>query len=179
MLTTDNTALVLVDVQGKLAQLMPERETLYTNLQIMVSGAKLLELPVFWVEQNPQKLGATIPELAALLCDQQPFSKMAFSCAGADGFLAALRDSGRKQLLVVGIEAHVCVYHTVLDLLAQGYQVEIVEDAIGSRVASNKQVAVRRLCASGASLTSTEMALFELLGSAEHPAFRQVQALLR
>ncbi|MCB1677179.1 MAG: hydrolase [Halioglobus sp.] len=179
MLTADNTAVVLVDVQGKLAQMMPERETLFANLQIMVSGASVLDLPVFWVEQNPQKLGGTIAELAALLSDQRPFTKMTFSCAGAEGFSAALHDAGRKQLLVMGIEAHVCVYHTVLDLLAQGYEVEIVEDAIGSRVASNKQVAVRRLCASGASLTSTEMALFELLGSAEHPAFRQVQALLR
>lgn len=179
MLTTDNTALVLVDVQGKLAQMMPERETLFANLQIMVSGARLLQLPVLWAEQNPQKLGGTIPELTALLPDQQPFSKMSFSCAGAEGFSAALHKAGRKQLLVMGIEAHVCVYHTVLDLLAQGYEVEVVEDAIGSRVASNKQVAVRKLCARGAGLTSTEMSLFELLGSAEHPAFRQVQALFK
>ena len=123
MLSTDNTVLVIVDVQGKLAQLMADRETLFRNLQRMVKGALALELPILWVEQLPQKLGPTIPEVADLLPGHQPIAKSSFSCAGNEAFNAALAGLGRKQILLVGIEAHVCVYQSALDLLQAGYQV--------------------------------------------------------
>lgn len=179
MLQADHTALVIVDVQGKLAQLMPDRETLFSNLQRMVKGALALELPVLWVEQLPQKLGPTIPEVADLLQDQQPIAKSSFSCARNEAFNAALSRSGRRQLLLVGIEAHICVYQSAMDLVEAGYEVEVVADAVGSRSAGNKNVGLRKMLAHGVGLTSTEMALFELLGDAGHPAFRAIQALIR
>jgi nicotinamidase-related amidase len=179
MLSAGNTILVIVDVQGKLAQLMPDRETLFSNLQRMVKGALALELPVLWVEQLPQKLGPTIPEVADLLPAHQPIPKSSFSCAKNEAFNAALAELGRKQVLMVGIEAHICVYQSAMDLVEAGYEVEVVEDAVGSRSAGNKSVGLRKMLAHGVGLTSTEMALFELLGDAGHPAFRDIQATIR
>lgn len=179
MLNAESAVLVIIDVQGKLAQLMADRETLFANLQRMIKGAILFDIPILWAEQNPAKLGPTIPEVAALLSGQEPIGKTSFSCAGNEQFCSALDELGRKQLLLVGIEAHVCVYHTAIDLLAQGFEVEVVEDAIGARIATNKAVAVRKLGSRGVGLTSTEMALFELLGSSEHPRFREVQAVFK
>ncbi len=179
MLDADNTVLVIVDVQGRLAQLMADRETLFANLQRMVRGARVLELPILWAEQNPAGLGPTIPELTALLEGEKPVSKMTFSCAGNADFVAALEASGRRQVLLTGIEAHICVYNTAADLLARGYEVQVVADAVGARVAENKKVGVSRMCAEGAVLTSTEMALFELMKTAEHPRFREIQAIVK
>lgn len=179
MLASHDTVLVIVDVQGKLAQLMADRETLFANLQRMVRGAQVLDIPVIWVEQYPEKLGPTIPELTALLPDIEPISKMSFSCAKNPQFSTTLTRLGKRQVLVVGMEAHVCVYQTAVDLVDEGYQVEVVEDAIGARIASNKGVGVRKMCARGVGLTSTEMALFELMGDCEHPAFRDIQAIVK
>jgi nicotinamidase-related amidase len=179
MLSTDNTVLVIVDVQGKLAQLMSDRETFFSNLQRMIKGALALELPILWMEQLPDKLGPTIPEVAGLLPDHQPMPKSSFSCTGSEAFNAALAGLDRKQVLIIGMEAHVCVYQTALDLVRAGYVVEVVEDAIAARIAGNKEVGVRKMLAHGVGLTSTEMALFELMGDAGHPAFREVQAAIK
>jgi nicotinamidase-related amidase len=179
MLVSHDTVLVIVDVQGKLAQLMADRETLFANLQRMVRGAQVLDIPIIWVEQYPEKLGPTIPELTALLAGIEPIPKMSFSCAKNTRFNTTLSRLGKQQVLVVGMEAHVCVYQTAVDLVNEGYQVEVVEDAIGARIASNKGVGVRKMCAQGVGLTSTEMALFELMGDCEHPAFRDIQAIVK
>lgn len=179
MLVTDESVLIIVDVQGKLARSMADRETLFDNLQRLIKGAGALGLPVLLAEQIPQKLGPTIPEVADLLPGLEPITKTSFSCAGDPGFMASLEALGRKQLLVAGIEAHVCVYQTAVDLCGTGYAVDVVEDAVASRSAANKAVALRRMSALGVGITCTEMALFELMGSSEHPAFRQIQALIR
>ena len=179
MLETDNTALVIVDVQGRLAQHMADREALFGNLQRMVKGALALELPILWVEQLPGKLGPTIPEVAELLPGHRPIAKSSFSCAQNPEFNAALAQAGRRQLLLVGMEAHVCVYQSAVDLVQASYEVEVVADAVGSRSADNRAAGLRKMQARGVGLSSTEMALFELLGDAGHPAFRDIQALLK
>lgn len=179
MLTTDTAVLVVVDVQGKLAQLMADKETVFANIQRMINGAKALALPILWAEQIPDKLGPTIPEVASLMDDLQPIAKTTFSCTGSPAFMAALEQTGSRQVILVGMEAHVCVYLTAIDLLAKGYTVEVVEDAVASRIATNRGVGLRKMAASGAGLTSTEMALFELMGDSDHPAFRQVQAIIK
>jgi len=178
-LTAENTVLAIVDVQGKLAQLMPDKESLFANLRRMVQGARVLGVPILWAEQNPAALGPTISELSELLDEEQPVSKMTFSCMGAPEFAAALQACGRQQVLLTGIEAHICVYNTAADLLSAGYEVHVVEDAMGSRVAANKAVGVRRMCMEGAFLSSTEMCLFEMMKSAEHPRFRDIQAIVK
>ena len=179
MLTADQVVLVVVDVQGKLAQLMTDRETLFANLRRMIQGARALDVPVIWVEQLPDKLGPSIPDVAQQLRDQQPISKATFSCGGSEEFNAALQATGRRQVLLTGIETHICVYQTAGDLLSAGYGVELVTDATSSRFAHNKRLGVDKMQRLGATLTSTEMVLFELLGTAAHPAFRSIQQIVK
>lgn len=179
MLTPDNAVLVVVDVQGKLAQLMSDKETVFANIQRMIRGAQALSVPILWAEQVPDKLGPTIAEIAGLMAGLEPIAKSSFSCAGSPRFVAALEQLDRKQVLITGIEAHVCVYQTAVDLAEAGYSVEVVEDAIASRIPTNRSVGVRKMVARGVGLTSTEMALYELMGDADHPAFREVQAVFK
>jgi nicotinamidase-related amidase len=179
MLKTDQTVLVLIDIQGRLAQLMHDCEALFTNLRRLVQGAKVLGLPILWLEQYPAGLGPTIPEIAELLTDLKPVEKMCFSACGSEAFLARLSTAERRQVLLAGIEAHVCVYQTAADLLAAGYEVEIVADAVSSRTAANRDLALGRMRVAGARLTSVEMALFELLRTAEAPQFRDVARLVK
>lgn len=179
MLKLEHTVLVLVDVQGKLAQLMDGRDALFENLRKLVQGVQVLRVPILWLEQNPAGLGPTIPELASLLPGQTPISKLSFSSCGEPAFVEQLRASGRRQILLAGIEAHVCVYQTAVDLLKRGHEVEVVVDAVSSRAAENKRIALEKLQQLGARLTSVEMALFELLGKAEGPAFKALLKIVK
>ncbi len=179
MLTTNSTVLVLVDVQGKLAQLMDGKEALFQNLRKLVQGVQVLGVPIVWLEQNPAGLGPTIPELAELLHGQQPIAKVSFSCCGDGGFMTALRATGRKQVLLAGIEAHVCIYQTAADLLKLGYEVEVVADGVSSRTTANRGLALQKIQQLGARLTSVEMALFELLGKADGPAFKAMLKIVK
>jgi nicotinamidase-related amidase len=179
MLTTDNTLLLIVDVQGRLAQLMANRENLFANLQRMVKGALALELHVVWAEQLPDKLGPTIPEIAELLAGHTPTAKSSFSCGGSEELMAAIKTSGRQQVMLVGIETHICVYQTAIDLLKQGFEVEVIADAVGSRIAANHEIGLNRMASAGAGVTCTETVLFELMRVAEHPAFRVIQGIVK
>ncbi len=179
MFKPDNTALALIDIQGKLATLMYQREPLYRNLQILVKGAQVLQLPVLWLEQYPQGLGPTIPEVAELLKGQQPLTKVCFSACGLEEFRQGLRATGRQQVLLAGIEAHVCVYQTCCDLLEEGYQVEAVADAISSRTPENRHLGLDKMARAGAGITSVEMALFELLRVAGTPQFKEIAKLVK
>lgn len=179
MLNASDTALAVIDVQGKLATLMHDRESLYRNLQILVRGARVLKLPVLWLEQYPEGLGPTIPEVAELLSGQEPLAKTCFSAWGQPDFERRLEESGRRQVLVSGIESHICVYQTVRDLRDRGYEVEVVEDAVSSRTAENKRVGLEKARAAGAGITSVETALFELLREAGNPGFREIARLVR
>jgi nicotinamidase-related amidase len=179
MLETKNTVLVLIDIQGKLAQLMHGKEALFDQLPRLVKGARALALPILWLEQYPQGLGPTIPEVAGLLSDLRPIAKTSFSACGNEEFLAQLSGAERKQVLLAGIEAHVCVYQTAQDLLAAGYEVEVVTDAVSSRTAANRELGLQRMRDAGARWTSVEMALFELLRSAEAPAFKEIARIVK
>lgn len=179
MNSIDNAVFILVDVQGRLAEIMHEKDVLFDNLQRLVKGMQLLKVPILWMEQIPEKMGPTIPPLAALLAPDKPISKTSFSCCGNDPFLKHLHSLGRKSVVMAGIEAHVCVYQTAMDLLERGYEVEVVADAVSSRAASNKQIALKRIKAAGARLTSVEMVLFELMRTADHPAFRDMLKIVK
>ena len=179
MLQTDNTALVIIDVQGKLASVMHEREQLIRNLRILIQGAQILETPIHWLEQYPEGLGPTVPELAELLYDDEPLPKMSFSACGQEEFLTQLKEGGRGSLLLAGIEAHVCVYQTARDLVERGYQVEVAVDAISSRTEANKRIGVDKMIRVGAEPTSVETALFELMRTAEAPRFKDVARLVK
>lgn len=179
MLKKENTALVVIDIQGKLATLMHQRENLFANAVRMIRGARVLGLPVIWTEQLPDKLGATSPEIQKELEGLKPIVKKTFSCCGDDAFLAELSRLNRKQVLLTGIETHVCVYQTALDLLKSGYEVHLVRDAVSSRIESNYHLGVERIKEAGASLTSVEMSLFELLRVAEGDQFKQIIEIVK
>lgn len=179
MLTPENTVLIIVDVQGKLAQLMHKKEALFENLQRIIKGSQILGIPILWAEQNPEGLGPTIPEVARLLSNIQPISKFSFSCCGSERFMQELEALDRKQVLIAGIEAHVCVYQTTMDLLELGYEVQIVADAVSSRAAENREIGLARMKDAGASLTSTETALFELLKVARGVKFKEILKIVK
>lgn len=175
----DKTVLVLVDIQGKLAEMMYEKDLLYQNLRKIIKGVRSLSVPIIWMEQIPEKMGPTIQEVRELLSTEQPISKKSFSCCGEPLFMTRLNATGRKQVLIAGIETHVCVYQTAVDLLANGYESYVVADAVSSRTFSNKQIGLERIKVAGGKITSVESALFEMIKTAEHPAFREILKIVR
>jgi nicotinamidase-related amidase len=179
MLRIENTVLIVVDVQGKLASLMYDKETLFENIKKCIKGAKVLEIPILWVEQNPNGLGKTIPEIANLLGDREPIVKMSFSSYKNKDFKEALKDLNRNQILIVGIETHVCVYQTAVDLVNADFEVNIVADAVSSRKQEDKQIGIQKMKDEGVKLTSTEMALFELQEVAEGSRFKQIIKIVK
>jgi len=179
MLTTENTALIVIDVQEKLTRVMHEKERFLENLQKLIQGAQALGIPIILTEQNPQGLGPTVPEVAHLIPNLQPIAKFSFSCCGDQRFAQELAALHRKQALLAGIETHVCIYQTSLDLLSQGYEVQVVADAVASRTAENKDIGLEKTKSEGASLTSTETALFELLKVAEGEKFKEIIKIVK
>lgn len=179
MLSAEGTAAIVIDVQGKLAQLMHDRDRLFRQLQIFLRGARILQLPILWLEQYPKGLGPTVPEVAEVLTGLAPIAKTCFSGCGSEAFRQALAATGRRALLLVGIEAHVCVYQTARDLLAAGFHVEVVGDAVSSRSAENCRVGLEKMACAGAQITSVEMALFELLRAAGSPQFKEISKLVK
>lgn len=179
MLILENTALIIVDVQDKLFHVMHEKGALLENLQKMIKGAQILGIPILLTEQNPEKLGATMPEVARLLPRIQPIHKLSFSCSGNKHFMQELRTLKRKQILIAGIETHVCVYQTSMDLASLGYEVQVIADAVSSRTAENKEIGLERIKSGRTSLTSTEMALFELLKAAEGREFKEILKIVK
>ncbi len=149
------------------------------NLITLAKGARILGLPVLWVEQLPDKLGSTIPDLAEVLEGCSRFDKKTFSCMKHKEFAQALKDTRCTNVLVAGIEAHICVYQTVMDLHDKGYDVEVVGDAISSRTEQNMNIALDKMAATGVNLTSVEMVLFELMQRADDPDFREIQKLVK
>jgi len=179
MLKIDNVTLLIVDIQGNLANLMHAKELLFRNIQKLIKGIQVLGIPILWLEQNPQGLGPTIPEIADLLSNIQPISKMTFSSCQNDRFVRALKALNRRQILIAGIETHICVYQTAVDLLDLGYEVQVAADAVSSRNVGNKEIGLQKMKDFGASLTSVETALFELLKVAEGEQFKEILKIVK
>lgn len=180
MLTRKNTVFMLIDYQGRLAQVMHDDEKLYNNMTKLVKGINILGLPVIWVEQYPKGLGETVEGIQKLLSENnQAIAKMDFGACEQSDVQSLLEEYDATNFVLAGIEAHVCVYQTVKQLLQQGKQVEFVEDCISSRTEENKKIAVRKMEALGAYPTSIEMLLFELMGTAEHPKFKEISQLIK
>jgi nicotinamidase-related amidase len=179
MLNIEKTALVIIDVQEKLSRVMHEKEKLFENLQKLIKGAQILGIPIIVTEQNPNGLGATVPEIAPLLTDIKPVTKFSFSCCGEEPFLRQLEILNRKQVLLTGIETHVCVYQTAVDLIEAGYEVHTVVDCVSARTPENKNLALDKMHSEGARLTSVEIALFELLRTAASPKFKELSKIVK
>ena len=163
--------LFVIDAQEKLMPVISNGEAIARNIERLIRGAKILGVPIVVTEQYVKGLGHTIEPLRnALGDDYRPIEKACFS---------GYRPLDRKQVIVAGIETHVCVYQTVSDLLANGYEVTIVGDAVSSRSEENKEIALRRMLADGAKLSSTEMALFELTVTSGTDEFRAISKLVK
>jgi|SRR5699024_4352478 len=180
MILIDHTALILIDYQGKLANVMYGRDELHEKMLQLIQGMQILEVPIIWLEQYPQGLGSTENEVKNLLQQTYaPIAKMNFSACGSKEVQEHLQMLDKKNYLVAGIEAHVCVYQTVCELLEAGKHVEFVQDAISSRTAESKQIAIDKMSLLGAYPTSVEMVLFELMQTAEHPKFKEISQLIK
>jgi len=180
MLTPGNTVLIIIDIQASLAHSMYEKNTLFENAKKIIKGSRVLGVPIIVTEQIPEKLGRTIPEIDNLVSDIQHISKAGFSCCGSEHFMRELGTLNRKQILLAGIESHICVYLTAMDLLnIGGYEVQIVADAVSSRTVRNRDIALKKMKDSGASPTSTEMALFELLKTAENEKAGEIFKIIK
>ena len=173
--------LTVVDVQERLFNAMDaeRRDDMVANVKILAAAARRLEVPVLLTEQYPKGLGRTLPEVKALLADVPPLEKTAFSCAGAEGFMDRVTAAGADHVILTGIEAHVCVLLTALDLLGRGLKVSVVADAVCSRRAANLEIGLAQARQAGAVITSTETIVFQLLGGADSDAFRELSKLLR
>jgi len=173
------SCLVVIDVQGKLAGLMWDKDALLRHIEVLIRMAKALEMPILWCQQVPRALGPTVEPIAQLLGGIAPIDKSSFSCHGNPIFRDRLIELDRRQVILCGIETHVCVYQTARDLAQCGYDVAVVADAVSSRTAENRRIGLERMRAEGAAIYSTEMLLFELLGDANHPRFRDLSRLIR
>jgi nicotinamidase-related amidase len=159
MITTSNTLLLVIDVQGKLARVVYESEKRIKNISILIQGMKILGAPVLATEQYPQGLGGTIDEVSAHFEGVPLVTKDSFSCCGEPAFIERLQTYAHPNIVLCGIETHVCVYQTALDLLQFGYKVHVVTDGVSSRTEANWKLGVRKMEALGVELTGTEMFL--------------------
>ncbi len=168
-LKREEAVLVIIDVQERLMPVISKREQVEQNIERLIRGAQILGVPILVTEQN--RLGPTVEILRNALGDvYAPIEKSCFS---------GYRELTRKQVIVAGVETHICVYQTVSDLLANGYEVTIVADAVSSRKIDNKEIALRRMISDGAKLSSTEMALFELTVASGTDEFRAISKLVK
>jgi nicotinamidase-related amidase len=179
MLEVRSSVLLVIDVQEKLFRVISEKEKMLDNLQRLIKGIQVLEVPVIATEQYPKGLGLTIKEVADLLIGVRPIAKTSFSCCGDKAFLKEFERLGRRQVLLAGIESHVCVYQTAADLINAGCEVYAVGDAVGSRTEENLQTGLRMMERLGANPTSTETVLFELLKIAEGEKFKAISKIVR
>ena len=178
-LDTSNTVLLLIDFQERLFPVMHDKENLLKNVIKLVKGARVLEIPIILTEQYPKGLGPTIPEIKELIPDVKPVEKVCFSCTDEAAFSQALKASKRKQVLISGIESHICVYQTAMALAREGYEVQVVSDCVASRDPDNKMTAFTRFRLAGIPPTTTEMALFELLKIAQGDKFKQISSIVK
>jgi nicotinamidase-related amidase len=181
-LDRSNAVLVVIDIQERLMPVIHEAEAVARNLDRLVRGCHILGIPTMLTEHYVKGLGATIPSLRMTFEETsgyRPMEKMTFSAMGVTAFTAQLGALDRKQVLIAGVESHVCVYQTVRDLLAADFSVTLIADAMSSRTPANKEIGVQRMLADGAILGSTELALFELLVTSGTGEFRAISKLVK
>jgi nicotinamidase-related amidase len=179
LLDRKRAAMAVIDMQEAFAKIIPEFGELAERIALLVRAANLLKLPVIVTEQYPKGLGRTVQAIAQHLSpDTEPIEKLSFSACGVREFDTRLRERHVEQVILCGIEAHICVSQTGHDLLQHGYQVHLLSDAVSTRLPRNREVAIKKLAKAGAVISSIEMALFELC-LAGTPEFKQMQALVK
>ncbi len=173
------TAIVLIDVQGKLAETMQNSNELFKNIEILIKGAQLLDISIIWTEQLPEKLGSTTERISTLLANQKPIVKSEFSCVKNIEFSDLLEQKEYNHFLLCGIETHVCVYQTAKDLIELEHDVELIIDAVSSRTELNMNIAIDKIISLGGKVTSVEMLLFEKQEIALGEKFRELIKIIK
>lgn len=179
MFSQKNTLLIIVDMQERLLGKIENAAQLTGNALILIESCKILNLPVIFTEQYPEGIGPTSPGLLPSLGNCPKISKRTFSCCRERLFMDAIEKIARKQILIAGIETHICVMQTALDLMQKGYKVQIAADAVGSRAPANRETGLNRIRAAGAEITSVESAVFELLETSECPEFKRILPFIK
>jgi len=179
LMRAEQSALIVVDVQERLAPVTADADRVIGNCHRMVTAARTLEIPVLLSEQYPKGLGPTVDSLATKAADGEIVEKIHFSCAAEPRFLTRFRELGRGQAVIAGMEAHICVLQTAFGLLEEGIEVFAVADAVTSRAADSKDRALERMGEAGVGIVTTEMVLFEWMGRAGTDAFRTISKLVK
>lgn len=179
-LKLDKALLAVIDMQEKLLAAIREREHIAQRIELLVRAARILGVPILWTEQYRKGLGPTAASIAGAIGDAaQPIEKMSFGCFGDECAARAAALTGRNQIILCGIEAHVCVLQTALSALATGWGVFVVEDGVSSRRGLDRDVALSRMTQAGAVSVTAEMAIMELLGTADHEKFGELLPLIK
>ncbi len=179
ILTKQNTVLVVVDVQEKLLPYVADKEKVTENLRMLIKFAYIMNMPIILTEHYPKGLGRTVPEIKEVLKDYKPIEKVIFSCFGSEEFKSRLKELGVKRLMLSGIESHICIEQTALDALGAGYEVHVIADAISSRTPRNLEIGIEKTRQFGAVISSTEMAMYEIMERADTREFKEVLKLVK
>lgn len=179
LMKAEKSCLLVVDIQERLARAVVDPNQVVANVDILIGAARRLSVPVLATEQYPKGIGPTVPALADYLHADEMFEKLHFSAAADPVLGPRLKETGRAQMVVCGLEAHVCVLQTVIDLVQAGYETFVVGDAISSRRPENHAAAIERMCAAGARAVTTEMVVFEWLEKAGTADFKELSARIR
>jgi nicotinamidase-related amidase len=179
ILLRDKTALILIDIQEKILPVMSHPKQVVDNAMKLIKGFKVLNIPIFYTEQYPKGLGSTSDTLLKELQGLSPIQKTSFSCYGAGNFFTRLEDNNVSQVVIAGIESHVCVQQTVLDLVANNFQVNVAADAISSRNDLDYKISLERMRVHGAEITTSEAILFELLVNSGTEEFKEISDIIK
>ena len=178
-LDKENTGLLIIDVQEKLMQVMGQRQRVADNITKLVLLSKLFDFPVILTEQYPKWLGPTLPEVAEFLPAYEPISKLHFNCCDVDAFNNRLDLEGLRNLIITGIESHICVFQTCVSILERGYTVHVPQDAVDSRTDENWHVGLDLMKQAGAVITSTETVIYQILKKAGTKKFKQMLKVIK
>ncbi|MCK4401143.1 hydrolase [bacterium] len=177
--SVQDSILIVVDIQERIISKISNKQTVIRNIVTLIKSARILNIPIIVTEQYPKGLGSTIPEIKDLIIPWQPIDKICFSCFGNNDFSRKLKEGKRDNLILCGIESHVCITQTALDGLKSNYSVFFIKDAISSRTINNRETGFERMAQAGAIPVSTEMAVFELLREAGTDKFKQIASMIR
>ena len=179
LLKPQSTALLIIDIQERIIPVINNYQRVVDKTIILIKGFKELNLPVFYTEQYPKGLGPTVRSITDELGDLKPIDKMSFSCSGADNLFEELQNKNLSQIVVCGIESHVCVQQTVLDLIENGFQVNLAADATSSRRKIDYNIAIKRMRYHEAEISTAESVLFELINVCGTPQFKAISKIVK
>lgn len=179
LLRRENTGLLVIDVQKKLMQVMERKERVVGNIIKLLNLSKLFKLPVIFTEQYPKWLGPTVPEIMELLPKYEPITKLQFNCCEVEAFNERLEAEGLRNVIITGVETHICVFQTCVSILEKGYQVHVPQDAVDSRTDENWRVGLKLMDKAGALITSTESVIYQILKKAGTKEFKQMLKIVK